>query len=250
LSFCILGLIVYRGSDQGQTYVFPIPYFIYRGQRIDAENTSVKGALYEAEHFRLGLSMMGSLPVSSSKNRARQGMPALDPTFEFGLVGIYDFTAGPETKNYPSLGLALRSSYAVNFWRASHVGYFSVPFLSYTFLPQKYTGQSFIQASLSLMSADRSYHGYFYDVDPKYAKPGRPAYKAKGGYSGWHTSFYISKQSPPFSLYAFFRYDHLNGAAFADSPLVKTKDYFAGGVGLIWYLFQSETRASERLREK
>jgi outer membrane protein len=40
----------------------------------------------------------------------------------------------------------------------------------------------------------------------------------------------------------FVRYDSLNGAAFADSPLVKSRSYVAGGVGVAWVLGQSSER--------
>ena len=40
----------------------------------------------------------------------------------------------------------------------------------------------------------------------------------------------------------FLRYDNLSGATFEDSPLVKQKDYFAGGVAITWVLGESSTR--------
>jgi outer membrane protein len=43
---------------------------------------------------------------------------------------------------------------------------------------------------------------------------------------------------------AFLRYDSLRGAAFEASPLVRTRNYVAGGVAVSWVLGES----SERVR--
>ena len=37
------------------------------------------------------------------------------------------------------------------------------------------------------------------------------------------------------------RWDSLEGAVFADSPLVKSEDYFAAGVGIAWVFGESST---------
>lgn len=37
------------------------------------------------------------------------------------------------------------------------------------------------------------------------------------------------------------RYDRLTGAAFEDSPLVKTDNYFSAGVTLTWFFAKSKT---------
>jgi hypothetical protein len=42
-------------------------------------------------------------------------------------------------------------------------------------------------------------------------------------------------------LGAFVRWDSLNGAVFADSPLVKSENYFAAGVGIAWIFRKSST---------
>jgi outer membrane scaffolding protein for murein synthesis (MipA/OmpV family) len=89
------------------------------------------------------------------------------------------------------------------------------------------------------MFAARKYHQYFYSVAAQYATPERPAYEARGGYSGGQLISALSKRFPKYWVGAYIRYDTLQGAAFEDSPLVKQKYYLAGGIGIAWMIRQS-----------
>jgi outer membrane scaffolding protein for murein synthesis (MipA/OmpV family) len=75
-------------------------------------------------------------------------------------------------------------------------------------------------------------HEYFYSVAPQYATADRPAFDAKAGYAGSQFLISLSKRYPRYWLGAFARWDSLKGAAFADSPLVRTENYFAVGIGI------------------
>jgi outer membrane scaffolding protein for murein synthesis (MipA/OmpV family) len=87
--------------------------------------------------------------------------------------------------------------------------------------------------------AARKYHQYFYSVASQFATAGRPAFDAKGGYSGMEFITALSKRFPKYWVGAYIRYDALQGAAFEDSPLVKQKYYIAGGVGIAWMIRES-----------
>jgi hypothetical protein len=52
----------------------------------------------------------------------------------------------------------------------------------------------------------------------------------------------LSKRFPKFWIGGFARYDSLRGAAFEDSPLVTSKRYAAGGIGISWILGESSQR--------
>jgi hypothetical protein len=41
---------------------------------------------------------------------------------------------------------------------------------------------------------------------------------------------------------AFVRYDWLGGAEFEDSPLVRRRNYLAGGIGIAWMIGESKRR--------
>ncbi len=85
-------------------------------------------------------------------------------------------------------------------------------------------------------------HDYFYSVPPQYATASRPAFDAEGGYAGSQFLMSLSKRFPKFWLGAFARWDSLKGAAFVDSPLVKSDQAFAAGIGIAWVLGESSTR--------
>jgi len=65
----------YRGSDQRQTYALPIPYVVYRGERLKIDRQKVRGLLFSSDIAELDFSVSGTVPVKSRDNRARQEMP-------------------------------------------------------------------------------------------------------------------------------------------------------------------------------
>jgi outer membrane scaffolding protein for murein synthesis (MipA/OmpV family) len=89
-----------------------------------------------------------------------------------------------------------------------------------------------------LYGSERS-HDYFYSVAPRYATADRPAYDADAGYGGSQFLMSVSRRYSKYWLGAFVRWDSLNGAVFADSPLVKSESYFAAGVGFAWIFWES-----------
>jgi MipA family protein len=73
-----------------------------------------------------------------------------------------------------------------------------------------------------LIYADQRYHQYIYDVAPQYATVTRPAYSAGAGYSGAQVMTTLSKRYDNFRIGGFMKWDDVSGAAFVDSPLVKS----------------------------
>ena len=89
---------------------------------------------------------------------------------------------------------------------------------------------------------DKRQHAYYYSVAPQYATATRPVYEAQSGYAGMQYLVSLSKRFPSYWVGSFIRYDKLSGATFADSPLVRQKDYFAGGVMVTWIFGESSRR--------
>jgi hypothetical protein len=178
--------------------------------------------------------------VSSAENKARSGMPSLDPTIEIGPEFTWTLWKGNNGLNTINFEIPIRQGIAVEFFRAKGIGQFTVPYLAYAVRPSEQSFGFFGEATIAAMFATQQYHDYFYGVGEKYATPTRPAYQAKGGYSGVHASLFTSRKVGQFYAFAFIRHDRLEGTAFEDSPLVKTKHYWAMGGGLIWYFFQSK----------
>ena len=90
------------------------------------------------------------------------------------------------------------------------------------------------------MFATRKNQQFFYGVDGAFATPQRPAYDAKGGYAGTQFLAALSKRYPKYWIGGFASVTDLSGAAYQDSPLVKTKNSFATGIAISWIFKESE----------
>lgn len=55
----------------------------------------------------------------------------------------------------------------------------------------------------------------------------------------------VSKRYSKIWVGAFTRWDSLGGAVFTDSPLVKSENNFAAGVGIAWVFRESSTFVEE-----
>ena len=232
----------YRGSDQQRGYLVPLPYLIYRGDRLRLDRHGLRGLLFSSERLALDLSMDGAVPVNSKNNDARQGMPDLDPAIEFGPSLDYTLQDSPE--RLVRLRLAVRTLLATNLRRLHQEGWIANPNLNISSGGRWNTG-----LSVGPLFATRAYHAYYYDVAPAYATADRPAYTARGGYSGFRLALSLSRRYRRFWLGGFLRYDDLHGAVFADSPLVKRKSALMAGFGIAWVLNQSQRRVPRTLAD-
>jgi outer membrane protein len=230
----------YRGSDQGDTYYWPLPDFNYRGKKIQVQNSFVNGNIFQSDPWTVGFSFNGTLRVNSAKNRARAGMPSLDPSLEMGPMVSYDFLK-LNNEHFFSFNWPIRQVVAVEFWRVQSIGFFTVPFVAWSYAPQSRSFYS--EMTLAVMAADRHYNRYYYGVAPQYANENRRAYAPNGGYSGSHFTWFVSKNLGPFYGFSFMRYDYLKKAVFESGPLFKTPHHFVMGAGLIWYFLKSSETA-------
>lgn len=118
---------------------------------------------------------------------------------------------------------------------AQSIGWVFAPYLQLEF---KRNWNSTISAGP--MWANENYHDYFYEVAPQFVTPTRPAFDATGGYSGTRITLSTGKHYGDIWISGFLRYDNLSGAVFEDSPLVRQKDSFMLGTGMVWALAKSE----------
>ena len=98
----------------------------------------------------------------------------------------------------------------------------------------------FITAMGGPVFAAADYHEYIYSVAPQFATARRPAYDARGSYSGTQVVTAISKRFPKYWVGAYISYQNLHNAAFADSPLVKQQSYVSAGIGIAWMIGKSK----------
>lgn len=229
---------LYRGAAERRTYLLPVPYVQYRGKILQVDRDRVRGILFRRGELELDLSVNGSPPVSSSDSAARRDMPDLDPTVEFGPSLTAHLYYDERRQTNLDLRLPVRAVYAVNLNRFESAGWLAQPTLNLdlrTVIP----GWNF-GAQGSLFFGDRAYHGYFYDVAPRYATSTRPAYGASGGYGGKQLLMSLSRKRGDMWMGAFVKWDDLSGAVFADSPLVQRGQSFAAGFMVAWVFARSE----------
>jgi outer membrane protein len=228
----------YRGSNQQSAYVLPLPYLIYRGDRLRVDRNGPRGILFDTERLQLDLSLNASVPVESDDNDARRGMPDIDPTFEIGPVLKYHLT-DEDAPLSSRLELPVRAVIATDFSSLDYVGWLVLPSLWVD--AKNVAGGWNFSVGLGPIFADSNYHDYFYGVDAAFAIPQRPAYEGDGGYSGASILVGTSRRFDKLWLGAFLRYDNLEGVAFEDSPLFKTRHAVAAGFGIAWVFAESKT---------
>jgi hypothetical protein len=140
------------------------------------------------------------------------------------------------------LRLPVRGVFASDFSYVRHVGWMFQPRVNVDVQdPLGYAGWNLGLLAGPLFS-DQRYNRYFYSVDPAFATATRPAYSASGGYAGNQFIAALSKRYKAFWVGGFVKWDTLNAAAFADSPLVREKQNFAAGFSFAWILGVSKTR--------
>lgn len=222
-----LSLPHYRGSDQTQSWLLPLPYFVYRGQFFRADREGARAVLLDSERFELDFSLAASAPTRSEDNLARQGMPDLAPTIEIGPNANFGLARGTDWK--VELRVPVRAAFTLE-GRPHHVGWSATP---YATLEGRVRGWD-VGVRAGPLWGDRRLNAYVYEVAPVYATAQRPAWRARAGFGGWQTTLGASRRFGPWWVGAFVRHDSVAGAAFEGSPLVRQRGTVAAGVALSW----------------
>ncbi|MER2541050.1 MAG: MipA/OmpV family protein [Azonexus sp.] len=231
----------YRGSDQTNNFLMPVPMFSYHGDFFKADRHGIRASFFDSDFIDLTVSMALSPPASSKDIKARSRMSDLEGTFEIGPQIDLTFWRSENRARFVKLLMPLRAAVTVE-GSPQSVGWVFHPKLNMdiTDLP------GMPGWNLGLLAGpvfgNQRQNAYYYSVASQYATTARPAYEANAGYAGMQYTMGFSKRFPKFWVGTFLRYDNLSGATFEDSPLVKQKDYFAGGVAITWVLGESSTR--------
>jgi outer membrane protein len=229
----------YRGSDESRLYPVPAPYFVYRGKFLKADRDGMRGSIFNNEVAELDISLNATIPVDSDENSARRGMQDLKPTLEIGPSLNVHLWESSDERIKLDLVLPLRAPLTVES-SPRLIGWVFMPRIGVRVDdPAGFEGWRF-GVGAGPGYADQKFHDYYYSVAPRFATPTRPAHEADGGYSGAHVLASLAKKYPKFWIGGFIRYDVLDGAAFEDSPLMRTNRYFAGGIAFAWMLKESK----------
>ena len=237
-----LSFPAYRGSNQRQSWLLPVPYIIYRGEFLQADERRMRGLFYKTDRLETDVSINGSVPVDSGKNDARRGMPNLDATLEIGPGLNLKLMETNDHRTRIELRLPVRGVFASDFSHVRHVGWVFQPQVNADIRDPLGNAGWKLGLLAGPVYSDQRYNRYFYGVEPAFATAARPAYNAGGGYGGMQMIAALSKRYREFWVGAFVKWDSVQGAAFADSPLVKDKQGVAAGFSIAWVLGESKTR--------
>ncbi len=231
----------YPGSDQQVQRGLLLPYFIYRGQWLRADNDSFGLRAVRTENFELDVGVAGAFGSNSNDIDARRGMPNLGTLVEFGPRAKWKLGAAPANGRW-TLALPLRAVFDLSDSLA-HRGWSFEPELAYRFRASndwRYT------VAVSAIVADRKLADTFYGVAPGFATAGRSAYVAQPGLVAWRLSSSFTKPlGRDWLLLGFARVDNVAGSANRDSPLVRQNNGWSTGIGLSYTWLRSSTTGSD-----
>jgi outer membrane scaffolding protein for murein synthesis (MipA/OmpV family) len=243
IGFGAVGLYLpdYRGSDQSRGYLYPLPYVRYRGEllRMDDRRGLASLLLLDTDRVELDVSLNASQPAPSDQSSARQGMPDLDSTLEIGpLVKVRLWQSADRLREL-SLQLPVRAAFTLP--SPEFIGWVFNPVIDLYLRDAGPDGLWRLGLQAGPVFNDRRYNEYYYQVDPQFATPTRPAYSASSGYGGTQFTVTASRRFGRVWFGAFARAYGLRGAVFQDSPLVQQRSALYAGIGIAYIFAESQT---------
>ncbi len=172
----------YRGSEDVRNYVLPIPWFVYRGEIFRADRDGARARLFDSERVKVHLSVSGSVPVDSDRNRAREGMEDLSPLFELGPVVNVHLWRTDDRRAALDLRLPVRAAFTFRDG-VRNVGYVFGPLINLDLrwpsatAPDRWNLGLLVEVPFS----DRRLNGYFYDVPAANATRNAPRISCQRG---------------------------------------------------------------------
>jgi outer membrane scaffolding protein for murein synthesis (MipA/OmpV family) len=230
----------YPAADQNHFRGIAVPYLIYRGEVLRADDQGVRGRVLRGERIGLDLSFSGAFPSSSDDNRARRGMPDLDWQGEVGPALRLTFWRDPTHPRRINLELPVRAVFSSDLTSVHYRGFVFSPELAFEDRNIGLPGAR-LRVGVGPIFATERLHRYFYEVAPQYALPDRPAYRAKGGYLGSRLQFsYRVPITEQISFVGGGRVENFAGAANEESPLHRQNWNATVALGFAWSFWRSE----------
>jgi outer membrane scaffolding protein for murein synthesis (MipA/OmpV family) len=232
----------YPGADDRSNRGLVLPYLIYRGKVLRADQNGVGARLLNTDKVEFDVGFAGSLPAASSDVDARRGMPDLGTLVEFGPRVKYKFADMGEQGRL-RLELPLRAVIEAR-GGLRRQGWTMEPRLVWE--KRGEAARWTMEAQLGAVFGDRRISRYFYEVQPQYATADRPAYQADSGLLLVRTGLFGTyRLKPELRLFGFVRYESYAGAANRDSPLMRKSTGASVGMGFAWTFARSQERARD-----
>ena len=232
----------YPGAATNTNRVIALPFFIYRGDVVRAEQGNVGLRAIKTPRYELDVGFSASLGSSANDVPERIGMADIGTLVEFGprlKINLGDVSQG---RSGIRLDLPLRGVFDLSNSFANR-GVSFEPQLSFDVpLPDGWRGG----VGLSAIFGSQRLNETFYTVTAAEALANRPAYTAQAGLLSTRASFGASKKlTPDLRALGFVRLDSVAGSANRDSSLVTKTTGASIGVGLAYTFGRSSRTGSE-----
>lgn len=234
----------YPASSQNNWRGLLVPYVIYRGDILRADDGGVRARTSLSDGIELSASASGGFHAASSDITAREGMPDLDWLGEIGpnlrfILWRGDYEASPARL---VVDAPVRAVFSTDWSSISFRGFTFAPDIAYERL-HLFSRFARLRVAAGLLFGSDRYTSYFYDVAPEYARPGRPAYDSNPGYVGARLTFsYRLPLTERISVVVGGRVENFSGSANAGSPLYRSEWNGTVVAGFAFSLWQSESR--------
>ena len=235
----------YPAAGESHFQGIALPFLAYRGAFLRSDEKGLlRGRLVRSDRIELDISLAGSFAAESDDNDARRGLPDLDYLGELGpRLQITLARAVRDAKI--DFELPVRAVFSTDFSDLRYRGVLAAPEIAYQH--DNFGGGGLgLKLGLAASFATHELMDYFYEVEPRFATPSRPAFAARSGYLGTRLQLSgLQPLGPRWRLFLAVRGDSHHGAANRKSPLFRDRLTWAAGAGLIWSFYQSERRGVE-----
>lgn len=230
----------YPGADQRASRLLGLPFVIYRGKILRAEQGGVNLRALKSPRSELDVGFAAALGSHADDIPARRGMADLGTMIEFGprlKIKLDDNARGATRVQFP-----LRAVIDVSHDFVSRGIAFEPQWVSDSRLP----GRWFVSTSLGALFGDQKLADTYYGVSPAEATATRASYSASGGLIALRAGLFAAHTlTPGLRLICLLRIESLAGAANHDSPLVRRNIGWGAGIGLSWELARSQRYAQD-----
>ncbi|MEJ2603157.1 MAG: MipA/OmpV family protein [Gammaproteobacteria bacterium] len=235
----------YPAAEESSFRALPFPAVVYRGDFLRIGDSSVvTGRLFRSDRLEFDVSLDGSLDADSDDIEARSGMPDLGFLFEAGPELEIRLNDPADEAHTLKLELPLRGVFSWDDEGLRSRGVVFNPELEYE--KEEWLGSPWeLSLSVAPVFATRELHDYFYTVEPVYATPDRPAYRAGSGYLQTEFGFRVTRRDPKRFLFFGLTVNSHTGSSNEASPLYRNDFTWAVYAGVIYAIWQSEEPATD-----
>ncbi len=232
----------YPGSSVTTSRAIVLPFVIYRGDVLRAEQSTVGLRAFKTPRFELDVGFAAALGSSANDVPARIGMSDIGTLVEFGprlKINLGDVSKG---RGDFTLELPVRGVFDLSRSLANRGASFE-PQLSFAVpLPGGWRGGG----SVSAIFGSQRLNETFYTVTSAEATNTRPAYNAQGGLLATRATLAASKRlTPDLQALGFVRLDSVSGGANSGSSLIEKNLGASLGVGLAYTIGRSQKTGAD-----